>query len=227
MGRSVRKIFHWLQGRKKFLRKQKENRTDHPTLRRNPRRSHLTRVQRKRREKAKQRRKIRNLMSLRRNLKTSPPHPRKCHLANRGAQLSRTYPTRVKRRRRKTKMTRTRKLEFNPKLFLPSSSSQPEFTHLQKRPRSQKLLLRMRTKRTRMTDSSLLPLRPKMKRIKKKTPVTRSSLDGHRILFLVQTSFWIHPCSWSRRCVCCCSLRDSHWRVVNLICSVGLAALTV
>lgn len=48
----------------------------------------------------------------------SPHLPRKCPLASPRMQLSLTYLTRVKRKRKKKRMMRTRRLEFNPRLLL-------------------------------------------------------------------------------------------------------------
>merc|ERR1719432_575348 len=173
--RPARKIFHWLQGKKKLQRRpQSENLQNYPTLKKNLMKSHLMKVRKKPRQKVNQResrrRKILNQKkSLKKNLKTSPHLPRRCQWASPRMQLSLTYLTRVKRRRKKKRTTRTRRLEFNPKLLLPYNHH-PGSTHHQKHPPSQKLHLRMRTRRTPMTDSSpRLQSRPRM-RIKKKTP---------------------------------------------------------
>jgi len=48
----------------------------------------------------------------------SPHLPRKCPWASPRMQLSLTYLTRVKRKRKKKRMMRTRRLEFNPRLLL-------------------------------------------------------------------------------------------------------------
>merc|ERR1719397_23226 len=168
--RPARKIFHWLQGKRKLLKKPpRENLLNHLTLKKNPRKSHQMMVRRKPRQKVNQtlRRKILNQKSLRRNLKMNPHHPRKCLWASLRVQLSLTYLTRVKRRRKKKRMMRTRRLEFNPRLLLLLFNNHPGLTRLQKPPPSQKLHLRMRTRRTLTMGSSRLPLRPRMRRTKK------------------------------------------------------------
>merc|ERR1712233_39752 len=118
--RPARKIFHWLQGKKKLQRKlPRENLLNHLTLK-NPMMSHLMMVRRKPRQKVNQkpRRMILNLKKSPRNLKMSRHLPRKCLWASPRMQLSLTYPTRVKRKRRKKKrMMRMRRLEFNQKLL--------------------------------------------------------------------------------------------------------------
>merc|ERR1719397_1850868 len=155
--RRARKIFHWLQGKRKLQKKPpRENLLNHPTLRKNPRKSRQMKVRRKPRQKVNQklRRKILNQKSLRRNLKMNQHHPRKCPWASLRVQLSLTYLTRVKRKRKKKRMTRTRRLGFNPRLLLLLFNNHPGLTHLQKPPPFQRLHLRMRTRRILTTDSS-------------------------------------------------------------------------
>merc|ERR1719222_1184612 len=172
--RPARKTYHWLQGKKKLQRRRpRENLLNHPTLKRNLTKSHLTKVRRKPRQKLNQKLSLRRKILIQkkslRNRKMSPHLPGKCLWASPRMQLSLTYLTRAKKRRKKKRTTRTRRLEFNPRLLLPYNHH-PGSTHLRKHPPSQKLHLRMRTRRTPMTDSSLL-LRSRLRmRIKKKTP---------------------------------------------------------
>merc|ERR1712037_59520 len=178
--RPARKTCHWLRGKKKLQRRRpRENLQNHPTLKRNLTKSHLTKVRRKRRQKVNQnlsrRRKILNQKKSLRNRKTSPHLPGKCLWASPRMQLSLTYLTRVKRRRKKKRTTRTRRLEFNPRLLLPYNNHLPGSTHLQKHPPSQKLHLRMRTRRTPMTDSSLRLRSHLRMRIKKTPTVTEAA----------------------------------------------------